>query len=503
MVRIVLVTGSMAYDVVSEIAKRISDDRLRIYVLKLPIPVAAMMTAEYLLRELPRHISEIAGSDLVIVPGQARGDMSLVSKALGVKVVKGTQYAYDIPLMIDALKRGVELSPLEPADNIIISEKKRLDEGILESLRESAQRDYYFKIGDIPVSRHYPIVFAEVYFEGDVSKTLMKAEKLAATADVLIFGFPISAPHDVVLEVLRKARSLLRKPVGIDTPSIEIACEVLSAGLNVYLSLTSKTLRNICEWNKETAAVIIPETTNTSIKDLEEAVKIATERGIEKLILDPVLSPPMLGLTKSISRYIEARNVFPDKPLLMGVGNVTELLDADSPGVNALLASIGVELEVEIFLTTEHSVKTRGAVNELKRALDMAVLARERKSPPKDLSVNLLMLKDKRRKVAPPPSRIDVIASKTKSHKTDPRGFFKIHADHERGLIIVEHYSHGSQIPDIVVAGKEPYEILLEIKERNIVGEETHFWYLAIELEKARIALKTGKEYVQDRDLFE
>lgn len=498
-----LVTGSIAYNMVLEIANKISDDKWRIHVLRLPIPVAAMMTADYLLRELPRYMDEIAGADLIIVPGQAKGDMSLVGRELGVKVVKGTLYAYDIPLMLEAVKKGMELSPLEPADNIIISEKRRLDESLLESLKENARKDYYFKIGDIPVSKHYPIIFAEVYFEGDVNKTIMMAEKFAVVADVLIFGFPINTPSGTVLDVLNRAYSVLRKPVGIDTPNIEVACDALSVGLDVYLSFTSKSLRSICGWDKETAVVVVPESAESSFRDLREAVKLAAESGIEKIIIDPVLSPPMLGLTNSISRYIEAKRVFPDKPLLMGVGNVTELIDADSPGVNALLASIGVELGVEIYLTTEHSPKTRGAVSELRRALDMSLLARERKTPPKDLSINLLMLKDKKKKAPPPPLHIDVFASKTGESKVDPRGFFKIHVDHDKGLIIVEHYNLGSSSPDIVIAGKEPYKILYEIRERGLVSEETHYWYLAIELEKAQIALKTGKEYIQDRDLFE
>ncbi len=36
-------------------------------------------------------------------------------------------------------------------------------------------------------------------------------------------------------------------------------------------------------------------------------------------------------------RYAELRRRYPNIPILMGIGNVTELTDADTTGINALL----------------------------------------------------------------------------------------------------------------------------------------------------------------------
>ena len=48
-------------------------------------------------------------------------------------------------------------------------------------------------------------------------------------------------------------------------------------------------------------------------------------------------------------------------PLFFGAGNVVELLDADSIGVNALLAGMAMEAGASIIFTSEHSDKTQGS----------------------------------------------------------------------------------------------------------------------------------------------
>ena len=81
----------------------------------------------------------------------------------------------------------------------------------------------------------------------------------------------------------------------------------------------------------------------------------------------------------------------------MGVGNVTELLDTDSVGANALLSGIGMELGASVLFTVEESGKTIGSVHELNVSSKMMFLAKSRGSIPKDLGIDLLILKDKRK----------------------------------------------------------------------------------------------------------
>ncbi len=71
---------------------------------------------------------------------------------------------------------------------------------------------------------------------------------------------------------------------------------------------------------------------------------------------------------------------------------MVELYDADSVGMNALLAGgIAKELSINLLLTTEVSAKAKGSVRELRRAVDMNLF-----DMPKDLGFDLLILKEKR-----------------------------------------------------------------------------------------------------------
>ncbi len=117
------------------------------------------------------------------------------------------------------------------------------------------------------------------------------------------------------------------------------------------------------------------------------------QKGIDyvaDLILDPVNSS---SIVESIMACFEFHKIN-KAPMFFGVGNVTELMDADSGGVNVLLAGIGMELGVSILFTPEESGKTRGSVYELSTASKMMFLAKHRGSIPKKIwELTLLHLK--------------------------------------------------------------------------------------------------------------
>jgi dihydropteroate synthase len=50
--------------------------------------------------------------------------------------------------------------------------------------------------------------------------------------------------------------------------------------------------------------------------------------------------------------------------------------------------------------------------------------------------------------------------------------------------------------------GTEPSAIFREILERKLASSPEHFYYLGKELWKAKTALKLGKDYIQDEELF-
>ena len=54
---------------------------------------------------------------------------------------------------------------------------------------------------------------------------------------------------------------------------------------------------------------------------------------------------------------------------------------------------------------------------------------------------------------------------------------------------------------EIIIKGKTPIEIYQTILRENIIQKPDHAAYLGRELQKAYIALKQNKEYIQDEEL--
>ena len=210
----------------------------------------------------------------------------------------------------------------------------------------------------------------------------------------------------------------------------------------------------------------------------------------------------------SIIGYFEFVEKVPKIPVLFCLGNVTELIDCDSLGANLLLASLATELKASIVLVTEASDKTRGSVKEVSTAIDMAILSKIRKSPPKDLGLNLLRLKEKRRIEELYDDKVEVDVEKfdefkhTLENVHDPKGSFKILIDRRNEKIVAIHLSPKDFKPDIILKAKDPFNLYQEILRRDLISKVEHSVYLGIELSKAREALVTGKSYVQDNPLF-
>jgi dihydropteroate synthase-like protein len=199
----------------------------------------------------------------------------------------------------------------------------------------------------------------------------------------------------------------------------------------------------------------------------------------------------------------------PDVPLFVGVSNVTELVDADSVGVNAILARLASEVDASILLATEKSDKAKGTVAEEVTAAKMMFLAKKRGSVPKDLGIDLLILKDKRVHEEPYDKKLEegakVVDAPKKSEPAtlDSNGMFKISIDRVEGCLVAAHYDSAQKDKPVnVVKGKTADSIYTEILKMGLISKLDHAAYLGSELTKAEIALRTGKEYIQDKELF-
>ncbi len=175
-------------------------------------------------------------------------------------------------------------------------------------------------------------------------------------------------------------------------------------------------------------------------------------------------------------------------------------MDTDSVGVNALLSGIAMELGASILFTPEESGKTRGSVHELSISSKMMFLAKNRGSIPKDLGINLIILKDKRRAQIITENINVPILEGAEDYKflQDPQGSFKIMGDN--GFIEAVHYVDLK--PQVIIKGETAKAVYDEIIKKGLVTRLEHSAYLGAELQKAEIAVKLNKEYIQDFPLF-
>jgi dihydropteroate synthase-like protein len=206
-------------------------------------------------------------------------------------------------------------------------------------------------------------------------------------------------------------------------------------------------------------------------------------------------------------RDFAARN--PDVPLFVGVSNVTELFDADSVGVNALLARLSSEVNASMLLATEKSSKAKGTVREEAVAAKMMYLAKRRGSVPKDLGIDLLILKDKRNheeaydKALEAEAQVTMADEDVEPAALDPKGVFRITVDRNAETIVALHFATAeADKPSNIIKGETAEAVYAKIADAGLVTRLDHAAYLGSELAKAEIALRTGKEYIQDTVLF-
>jgi dihydropteroate synthase-like protein len=476
--RILLVTGRLARPFVEELAGERAD------VLMLDVDIAAFITP----RMLEKAVADkMAGYDLVLVSGLVASDFSGLERKLGVKIRLGPRHAYDIPLAL-AYAGRLEFSHKVPADQLLADVKRESALRELGEIEEGASCSFLLKGVKIGGSSSMKVV-AEV---GDATglsdlELIRKIESFVA-ADVIDIGVPLESSADAVRRAVRVAIRATRKPVSVDTLIPEYIKAGVEEGASLVMSLTGSNLEEagplVAE--KGAAAVVIPD--GESLESLFASIAKAREMGIKNILADPILPPINYGFAEAVARCREFRRREPDVPLFFGAGNVTEQMDADSIGMNALLAGIAMELGASALFTTEAGRKTANSVKELKTACMMMALARHRRSVPKDLGIDLLVIKEKRaRRDIVEPSTL--IQAKRHEWKLDPAGSFNIFIDD--GKI----YARNG---DVTVVGEDAQSIVDTLADMGLVSMLDHAGYLGKELEKAELAIRFRRSYLQD-----
>jgi dihydropteroate synthase-like protein len=282
-------------------------------------------------------------------------------------------------------------------------------------------------------------------------------------------------PH---LQDAVKALKELNFKVSVDSLSTDDLLSAGHAGADYLLSLTEESL-----WiASEVAAtpILIPSKPH-HLPSLYRAIETCLKLG-KPFIADAILDPIHFGLANSIVRYQKLRTKYPDIQIMMGIGNLTELTDADTTGINALLFGMLSELDINAVLATSVSPHAVNAIAEADLARRVMFAAKNDDRLPRGYSNGLLGLHD-RRPFTYTVDEIKEIASMVK----DPN--FRIQVS-ENGLHI---YNRDGQYQ-----ATDPFELYSKL---NVDDDASHAFYLGVELARAQIAWQLKKRYVQDQAL--
>lgn len=395
--KILLITGKSKAKEVKKIAGRYGCD-----VHVAPVDLASLLSPEMIAKGIKKR------HKMIIVPGLVKADLRQIEKETGVAAFKGPRDIADLALLLENIG-SIKLSKDVPADGRLaeFKNKNALEEiGRVNSAsyaKKMLKKPGNISIGNLAAGKGFPIrVVSEIVDVG--GKSLSEVKRIAkyyvkSGADVIDLGFNEENPEKIreVVPALRE----LNVPLSIDTMEEKnIECAI-DEGIDLILSFDDVLIKKFK--NVAAGAVILPMKGGVIPDDPIERVEIlgknlalAEKRGFSRVIADPVLKPINFGLADSIVAYRLFGIENPDVPMLVGIGNVTELTDADSVGINAVLCGLASECGADLVFTTEASNKTKGSVSELATASKMMYLARMRGSPPKDLGLDLLNLKKKR-----------------------------------------------------------------------------------------------------------
>jgi dihydropteroate synthase-like protein len=405
----------------------------------MPITVAALMTPQWLLRhwQVPSIASEI------ILPGYCAEGLETLQAVTAVPIRIGPHDLRDLPAFFGEKARSVEIGP--------------------HNIEIVAELNHAWKLSE--------------------EELRTQSRQLRADgADIIDLGCTPGRPWSDVGDAVRRLRDEGLR-VSIDTLDPAEAAMACRAGAELVLSVNQSNREAACDWGVEVVA--IPDLPQ-DLESLDRTIEWLAQRQVP-LRIDPILEPIGLGFWNSLERYAITRRRYPDAKMLMGIGNLTELTDVDSAGVNLLLLGICQELQIQSVLTTQVINWARSSVRECDIARRLVHFAVEHRVPPKRLNDQLVLLRDPRL-LEYPPEVLDRLAAEIRDQN------FRIFA--QQGEIhVVSAQLH--------VHGTDPFQVFEQLT--NQVGEGLidpgHAFYLGYELSKAVTALTLGKHYEQDEAL--
>lgn len=431
---LVFLTGHLAKARLENVLAGLGATPFTYEIIDIGVKVAALMTEEIVSRRLPRPLK----ADRVVLPGRFRGHLERLSDAFGIPFVRGPDEVADLPAYLGRAGKPPDLS------------------------------------------RHEMRIFAEIVDAPALSldALLQRARTLAAAgADVIDLGCLPDTPFAHLAEAVGrlKAEGL---SVSVDSANPEELELAARSGVDYLLSLDEKTI-GIATRHPVTP-ILVPAVPG-DLDSLGRAIDAAQNAQIA-FIADPVIDPIHFGFAASLGRFIEARRRWPDVEMMMGTGNLTELTDADSSGVTAVLTGLCSELAITNVLVVNVSPHTVRTVEEHDRARRIMFAAKHDHALPRGYDAGLLQIHD-RSPFASSIADIDALAQTVRDANfrimTAPDG---VHVFNGQG-----HWKAGNAF--------DLFPFL------DVERDGPHAFYLGAELMKAEIAWKLGKRYSQDEPL--
>ena len=431
---ILFLTGRLAHDSLCRELEGLAKRDFSYRVHELGLQVAGLMTANM----IRRRLETAGGAHRIIVPGLCGGDVEALSQTYGIPVERGPKDLKDLPEFFGTAGRTSDLSEHHVT---IIAE-----------------------IVDAPHLSVEQIVECAAAYQAD-------------GADVIDLGcLPgLGFPHLEESVATLKQEGYAVSVDSLEPPELRRGA---AAGADYLLSLKESTLNIAGE--AASTPVLIPE--HPSDPDsLYRAAETLAAQG-RRYLLDPILEPIHFGFTESLLRYHTVRRRYPEAEIMMGIGNLTELTDADTTGVTAVLMGVVSELDIGAVLTTEVSPHAATSVREVDIARRIMWAAKRDGNLPRRYHHGLMALKDRK----PFPHTREEVAQIAAAVR-DPS--FRIQLTRE-GIHVYNR--DGRQL------ATDPFALWPGL---GVEEDASHAFYLGVELGRAQIAWQLGKRYLQDNEL--
>ena len=398
------------------------------------VNVAALMSENIIMRRLNKE--QVA--DRIIIPGKFRGDIKKLSRYFNIPVERGPDDISHLP-------------------------------------------DYFgIKKPDEKLDKYDCDIFAEIVDAADMStrKILQVAKNYSEQgANVIDLGCMPDSSFDHLEETIRALKSKGYK-VSVDSANRNELIRGANAGADYILSITEK---NISILNEIKSIPVMIPSKHGDLKSLERLIKIAQEKKID-FFADPILDPIHYGFADSVQRYVKLRKKYPEIKIFMGTGNLTELTDSDSAGVNATLMGLVSELSVNAVLVVQVSGHCKNSIKETDAARKIMYYSKKNKRLPFRIDNSLMGMSERK------PTRM------TKKEIEEIKNFikdknFRIYLS-KKGINVFNSQTH--------IISDDPFNFYDKL---NVDSDSSHAFYLGVELARAQIAWQLGKNYDQDNEL--